>query len=142
MEMKAPHPNAPDHTHPLSPCGEAGEPSPNSAEQSRPPQTEKMPRAFSPPQVPTNIGRHSLKPGCLQWQEGSCFPCFPNSPRPAVGRAAPASRKRLFSTDHLGKSQIQISRLECKGCETLKEAPKRAKDSPSGKAVEAVGGGW
>lgn len=40
--------------------------------------------------------------------------------------------------DHLGKSQIKISWLECKGCETLKEAPKRAKDSPSGKAV---GGG-
>lgn len=40
----------------------------------------------------------------------------------------------LCKIDHLGKSQIQISWLECRGCETLEEAPKRAKDSPSGKA--------
>jgi hypothetical protein len=46
--------------------------------------------------------------------------CFPNSPEQAVGREAPASRRRLFSTDHLGKRQIQISWLECKGCEMLK----------------------
>lgn len=59
MEMQSSPPNAPDHTHLRSPCREAGKQSPNSVEQSRQPQTEKMPGASFPPRVPTSAGRHS-----------------------------------------------------------------------------------
>lgn len=73
-----------------------------------------------------------------EWHKGIASRASQTHPGQAVGREAPASPGRLFSTDHLGKSQIIISWLECKGCEMLKAAPKRAKHSPSGKVV---GGG-
>lgn len=65
--------------------------------------------------------------------------CFPNSPRQAVGREAPASRRRLFSTDHLGKRQIQISWLECKGCEMPKTPQREPKTLLPGRQWEE---GW
>lgn len=61
--------------------------------------------------------------------------CFPNSPEQAVGREA--GQKRLFSTDHLGKRQIQISWLECKGCE-MRRHPK---ECPGLSFQEGGGGG-
>lgn len=112
--------HAPDHTHhPRSQSPWRGwKLSQTPAYQ--PPQTKKMPSNL-PPQIPTNIGRHSFRAGCPEMAQRDCFLWFPNSPKQAVGREAPASRRRLFSTDHLGKSQIWISWLECKGCEMLEK---------------------
>lgn len=137
MKMQSSPPSAPDHTHPLSPCERLGskvQTPQNSLGNLR--QRRSPGPLFPLRSLPLPAGT-VLKPGS-QWPKGVASHASQTHPGRAVGREAPVSRRRLFSTDHLGKSQIQISRLECKGCETLKEAPKGAKDSPSRKAV---GGG-
>lgn len=66
----------------------------------------------SPPQVLANAGRCSLQVRLSLSGRSSCFLFFlyiPNAPKQALRGEAPASLRRLFSTDHLGKARYKLN---------------------------------